>query len=151
MTQTKGIPMNRYFKLDAAGNVMPADSTEKHLAVRIENDLLAQPLIVSAYRSPKELTFKAAANYAEKLDINGWSWRLPTVEEAFFIPDRANYPALPKEFFPDFADYEWIWTSTVDAESPAGCAWYVSMFDGSSLRYLQSYPYLVRAVRAGQF
>lgn len=143
--------MNRYFKLDADGNVLPADSTARHEAVRIENDLLARPLIVCAYRSPKELAFKAATKYAEKLDTNGWSWRLPTVEEAFFIPDRSKYPALPKEFFPDFAQYEWIWTSTVDAEDPAGFAWDVSLYDGYSDRYRQTFRSPVRAVRAGQF
>lgn len=142
--------MNRYFKLAAEGNVLPVDATD-HKAVRIENDLLAKPLIVTAHRSPKELNFKAAKKYAEKLDVNGWSWRLPTVEEAFFIPDRANYPALPKEFFPDFEGYEWIWTSTVDAEDPSDCAWYVYLGDGYSYRYRQTSRYQVRAVRAGQF
>lgn len=143
--------MNRYFKLNADGQILPVDSTEKHLAVRIENDLLARPLIVSAYRSPKELNFKAAGKYAEKLDVNGWDWRLPTVEEAFFIPDRANYPALPKEYFPDFEGWEWIWTSTVDAEDPSGCAWYVGLSYGGSFRLRQADHGHVRAVRAGQF
>ncbi|MGE0803586.1 MAG: DUF1566 domain-containing protein, partial [Lautropia sp.] len=68
-----------------------------------------------------------------------------------FIPDRSKYPALPKEFFPDTAEYEWIWTSTVDAEDPAGCAWYVYMHDGYSDRYPRADHNHVRAVRAGQF
>lgn len=143
--------MNRYFKLDAAGNVLPVDSTEKHLAVRIENDLLVRPIIVSAYRSQKEMNWKAAKKWAEKLDTNGWSWRLPTVEEAFFIPDRSKYPALPKEFFPNFEGYEWIWTGTPDAESPSDCAWGVDLDDGGSGRGSQASHLHVRAVRAGQF
>ncbi len=140
--------MNRYFALDADGNVIPAGD---HLAVRIENDLLARPLIVPARRSPKELNWKAGKKYAETLDTCGWSWRLPTVEEAMFIPDRAKYPALPKEFFPDFEGYEWIWTSTVDAEDPSDGAWYVGLSLGLVGRDHQAFHYLVRAVRAGQF
>jgi len=144
--------MNRYFKLDAAGNVLPADSTDEHLAVRIENDLLAQPLIVPAFRvSKRAVSWKQAAKAAEKGDVYGWQWRLPTVEEAMFIPDRSKYPALPKEFFPDFAGYEWIWTSTVDAEDPSVFAWLVLLSGGYVGRYLQSAHYRVRAVRAGQF
>lgn len=144
--------MNRYFKLDADGNVLPADSTEKHLAVRIENDLLVQPLIVSASRVTKDgVTWKTAAKKAEAHNAYGWQWRLPTVEEAFFIPDRAKYPALPKEFFPDFEGYEWIWTSTVDAEDPSDFAWLVNLAFGLVSRGYQSGRYQVRAVRAGQF
>jgi len=143
--------MNRYFKLDAAGNALPTDSTDQHLAVRIENDLLAKPLIVTAHRSKKELNWKAAKKYAEGLDVHGWSWRLPTIEEAMFIPDRSKYPALPKEFFPDFEDYEWIWTSTVDAESPSDYAWSVYLNVGLVSRLHQTLHGRVRAVRAGQF
>lgn len=143
--------MNRHFKLDAAGNVMPVESTDRHEAVRIENDLLARPLIVTAYHAPKNLNYKAAKKWAEKLNLNGWTWRLPTVEEALFIPDRSKYPALDKTFFPDFEDYEWIWTDTVDAEDPAGCAWLVYLSDGFAGRDLQAGRGRVRAVRSGQF
>jgi hypothetical protein len=147
-TEPAAIGGNRYFALGADGNVIPVGN---HKVVRVENDLLARPIIVTAHRSKKEMYWKAAKKYAEGLDINGWSWRLPTVEEAFFIPDRANYPALPKEFFPDFEGYEWIWTSTPDAEAPSGFAWYVFLRGGDSSRFHQSSRGSVRAVRAGQF
>ena len=127
-----------------------------HQAVRIENPLLARPIIVTALHAPKEMTWKQAKAWAEKLDLFGWSWRLPTVEEAFFIADRSKYPATPKEFFPDIGRYEWIWTGTVDAEDPedtdtaSGSAWDVYLSYGGSGRSSQSYHGHVRAVRAGQ-
>ena len=142
--------MTAYTKLAADGTDLPDNATD-HNAVRIEHPLLVKPLIVSAHHSSKELTWKKAAAWAEKLDTNGWSWRLPTVEEAMFIPDRSKYPAIDKSFFPDFKDYEWIWTSTPDAESPSGYAWGVLLRSGLVNRGNQTFQYLVRAVRAGQF
>jgi hypothetical protein len=107
-----------YTKLAADGSDLPADTTG-HQAVRVEHSMLVLPLIVTAHKAPKEMNWKAAKKWAESLTINGWSWRLPTVEEAMFIPDRSKYPAVDKNFFPDFDEYEWIWTSTVDAEVPS--------------------------------
>lgn len=138
-----------YTKLAADGSDLPADSTD-HKAVRVEHSMLVLPLIVTAQKAPKEMTWKAAKKWAESLDINGWSWRLPTVEEAMFIPDRSKYPAVDKNFFPDFDGYEWIWTSSVDAESPSGYAWVVGLRYGYVYRHSQADHYSVRAVRAGQ-
>jgi hypothetical protein len=138
-----------YAALDSTGAVIPPG---EHKAVRVEHPLLAQPIIVTAHRSAKEMTWSAAKKWAESLDINGWSWRLPTVEEAFLICDRtrAEYPAVPKEFFPD-CDGEWIWTATEDAQPPSGCAWCVGLGLGDSDRGSRSARDRVRAVRAGQF
>lgn len=138
-----------YTKLAADGSDLPADATD-HKAVRVEHSALVLPLIVTAHHAPKEMTWKAAKKWAESLDINGWSWRLPTVEEAMFIPDRSKYPAVDVNFFPDFKGYEWIWTSTPDAESPSDDAWIVFLHGGSVLRNNQTTHYYVRAVRAGQ-
>lgn len=142
----------RYIKLSADGSDLPADAAG-HAAVRIEHPLLARPLIVTAQRSAKRLNWKQAAKWAEGLSINDWEWRLPTVEEAFFIPDRSRYPAYDTSFFPD-CEGEWIWTSTADAEDPSGpsgYAWGVALSLGNSGRYPQNNYYFVRAVRAGQF
>jgi hypothetical protein len=138
-----------YTKLAADGTDLPADATG-HTAVRIEHSMLVLPIIVTAMRAPEELTWADAKKWAESLTINGWSWRLPTVEEAMFIPDRSRYPAIDKNFFPDFEEYEWIWTSTVDAESPSDYAWFVALHNGLVYRNGQASHYYVRAVRAGQ-
>jgi hypothetical protein len=138
-----------YTKLAADGTDLPADATG-HAAVRIEHSMLVLPIIVTAMKAPKEMTLANAKKWAESLTINGWSWRLPTVEEAMFIPDRSKYPAIDKAFFPDFDGYEWIWTSTVDAEDPSVYAWLVALLSGSVHRSSQTNHYNVRAVRAGQ-
>jgi hypothetical protein len=140
---------NKYTKLAADGSDLPADAAD-HKAVRVEHALLATPLIVTAHKAPKEMTWKAAKKWAESLDVNGWAWRLPTVEEAIFIPDRSKYPAIDVSFFPDFAGWEYIWTSTPDAESPSDYAWLVYLRSGYVGRSSQTDRGDVRAVRAGQ-
>ncbi len=140
-----------YTKLAADGSDLPADSTEKHQAVRVDHPMLKAPIIVAAYRSSERVTFKGAAKKAEGHDANGWQWRLPTVEEAFFIADRTREDCtLDKNFFPDAERYEWTWTSAVDAESPSVFAWGVDLGGGNAGRNGQSLRDDVRAVRAGQ-
>lgn len=133
------------------------ESAEKgeHKIVRIEHELLAKPLLVTANFAPERLNWTNAKKWAEGLDLGGFSWRLPTVEEAFFIPDRSKYPAYdPTVFMGAQTDWPWIWTGTPDAEDPAapsGFAWGVALgvgFSGRSGRYDESH---VLAVRAGQF
>ena len=143
--------MIRYTKLAADGGDLPPDATD-HLAVRVDHDLLARPMIWTANRSPERLTWSKARTWAEGLDINGWSWRLPTVEEAFMLCDRSrtSYPLVDPAYFPD-CDGEWIWTGTEDKTAPAGCAWFVFLGSGNSGFGLQTYQGRVRAVRSGQF
>lgn len=80
-------------------------------------------------------------------------WRLPTVEEAFLIPDRTKFdPAINTAFFPFLAGPflaggGWIWTSTVDASDPESFAWFVFLSYGYSDLYRQDSEGLVLAVR----
>ena len=143
--------MTKYTKLAGDGSDLPAEATD-HKAVRVEHPLLARPLIWTAHRSPKTMTWSQAKEWAEKLDTNGWSWRLPTVEEAFFLPDRSRttYPLVDPAYFPD-CEGEWIWTSTEDLVPPAGVAWIVLLSLGHSYRLVQALRGHVRAVRSGQF
>lgn len=142
--------MYKLTKIGADGEALPADATD-HQVVRIERDLLAKPLFVTAHRSPEAMNWRDAQAWAEGLSINGWKWRLPTVEEAFMIPDRSRTeePALDPAYFPD-CDGEWIWTGTEDAQPPAGFAWFVLLGHGGSLRLHRVHHNRVRAVRAGQ-
>lgn len=139
--------MIRYTKLGTDGADLPADATG-HEAVRVDHELLARPVIWTAHRSPKALTWSQAKKWAEGLAINGWAWRLPTAEEAFLLCDRSRRsgPLVEPLYFPD-CDGEWIWTGT---EAPAGCAWSVFLYVGFSGRYSQDDRARVRAVRAGQ-
>jgi hypothetical protein len=141
-----------YTKLDSMLNPLPVDSTEKHLAVRVEHPLLAKPIIVAAYRASKrDLTFKGAQKAAAEHDAYGLTWRAPTVEEAFFIADRTRSDeTLDKNFFPDAEGWEWTWTSDLDASSPSDCAWGVYLGTGFCYRLNLGSRGYVRAVLAGQ-
>lgn len=142
--------MYKLTKLAADGTDLPADATG-HKAVRLDHGLLAAPIIWTAERSAERMTWEQAKAWAARLDTNGWSWRLPTVEEAFLLCDRTRttYPMVDPAFFPD-CEGEWIWTATEDLTPPAGDAWYVFLGSGYSGSYLQGDAYRVRAVRAGQ-
>jgi hypothetical protein len=140
-----------YTKLDANGNDLPADSAEKHLAVRVDHPLLAQPFVIAAYRSGDAVPFKDVVKSAEAHDAYGWKWRAPTVEELYLVADLTNPECrLDPNFFPDAKGYEYTWSSTVDAEDPSVYAWVVDLGSGDSGRYDRSGRSGVRAVRAGQ-
>jgi hypothetical protein len=141
--------MIKYTNLAADGTELPAGQ-DGHKAVRVDHELLARPIIVTAQRSPERMTWEQAKKWAESLTTYGWQWRLPTVEEAFLICDRTRVnPALPVEHFPD-CEGEWIWTSTADADDPSGFAWFVSLRLGNSYWLNRGLQFHVRAVRAGQ-
>ena len=142
--------MYKLTMLDATGGDLPADATG-HTAVRLDHGLLAQPVIWTATRSPKAMTWEDAKAWAARLDTYGWSWRLPTVEEAFLLCDRTRteYPLVDPAYFPD-CEGEWIWTATEDRVPPAGFAWDVNLDSGGSLRFDTDFHSHVRAVRAGQ-
>jgi hypothetical protein len=141
-----------YTKLAADGSDLPADSTEKHLAVRVDHPLLAKPIILAAYRcAGKPVAFKKAQEVAAAHDAYGWQWRTGSPEELFLVTDRTDpSSSLPKEFFPDAEDYEWTWSNLVDASSPSGYAWFVALGYGGAYWGGQSGRYSVRAVCAGQ-
>lgn len=143
--------MIKYTKLAADGTDLLTDTTG-HMAVRVDHDLLARPMIWTAHRSAERMTWQQAKVWAEKLDTYGWSWRLPTVEEAFLLCDRTRteYPLVDPAYFPD-CDGEWIWTSTEDKTPPAGDAWVVGLNGGLSGIDDQAFQGRVRAVRSGQF
>lgn len=145
-----------YTKLAADGSDLPADhpndGPDKHLAVRVTRaDMPGWSLIVSAYRCGERATLADAQKQAAAHDAYGWPWRAPTVEELFLVADRTRPEVgMDTNFFPDAEGYEVTWSADVDATSPSDGAWYVSLGDGGSDWYYQSYHYRVRAVRAGQ-
>ena len=131
-----------FTKISAQGVDLPADATE-WVAVRDEQT----KLIWSATEQKKSLKWAEAKTAADKLDLCGWSWRLPTVEELFLLADRTRArPAIDTEFFPKCKS-DWYWTSTLDAESPSGYAWFVDFYGGYSRRFDQDSECFVCAVR----
>jgi len=75
-------------------------------------------------------------------------WRLPTVEELLTLVDRTrHHPAIDTDAFPSCKG-GWYWSSTVDAESPSVCAWFVYFNYGYCYLGGQGYQGRVRAVRS---
>lgn len=107
-------------KIGPDGAELPDDATG-HEVVKIEHDSFAAPIYVTAHVSPNGMMWGQAKEWAAGLTLNGWKWRLPTVEEAFLIVDRSrtDIPALDPEFFPG-NNGDWIWTETADAQPPRG-------------------------------
>jgi hypothetical protein len=139
-----------YTKLAADGSDLPADSTEKHLAVRVDHPLLKP---ADRRRLPlRQVRLEERREEGRSARRVRLAVAPATVEELFLVTDRTDPSTrCRQEFFPDAEDYEWTWSSTVDAESPSGFAWGVSLGYGYSYRYYQSDHGGVRAVRAGQF
>ncbi|HRC61601.1 MAG TPA: DUF1566 domain-containing protein [Dehalococcoidia bacterium] len=136
--------MSRFTKISVDGQDLPADA-KNWVAVRDETT----KLVWSAGEAKKPMRWKKAKAYAEKLDLCGWKWRLPTVEELFLLADRSRTaPAIDIAFFPE-CQSKWYWSGTVAAPSPSDSAWCVYFYDGDSSWTLQYDEGLVRAVRAG--
>ncbi len=117
-------------KLDAAGNLLPADTTAH--AILVINGLRIDV-------RPREFSENHAAAMAEcqAVDLLGLTWRAATRREVLALVDDEN-PNGPfdKTLFPNLPEYGWLWTSTPYAreEDPAApvCAWGVPLYDGDA-------------------
>ncbi len=74
-----------------------------------------------------------AVSYCDHLDLNGQSWRLPSIRELATLVDEARVgPAIDPEVFPDTKfgsrSDNWYWASDPDALSSA--AWALNFDDG---------------------
>jgi hypothetical protein len=159
MDQSKPVSSYRLTKIGKDGVGLPAHATG-HDVVLLERDILARPLYWTAQRSSARMTWAEAKAWAESLTINGWLWRLPTVEEAVLLCDRSRTqePVVNPAYFPD-CDGEGIWTNTEDRLPPFGnlarfagpeVAWLVGLRYGYSDRFDSGLRLHVRAVRAGR-
>ena len=136
---------NRFTKIDAAGQPLAADAAD----VAAVTDGTTGLMWVAGESEP--MAWKDAGEYVKTLTVAGFTdWRLPTVEELFCLADRTKFnPAIDKAFFAQCGG-GWYWSSTVDASSPGGCAWFV-YFGGGNSGYARQYSKgLVRAVRSRQ-
>lgn len=135
----------RYVKIAEDGALLAADAAEWEAVLDTRTNLMWAVKVL-----PRQ-TWKKALKAPEKLAVAGFKdWRLPTVEELFLLADRTRFnPAINTDFFPDTPS-AWFWTSTVEASSPADCAWVVDFSYGYSYCALQTDGHYVRAVRPGQ-
>lgn len=96
--------------------------------------------------SPRRMTWAQATAYAAHLELDGGSWRLPTVEELFMLADRARHkPAADPALIPHCPS-SLFWTSTLWASGQDN-AWVVDFLNGNSGYDDVTAPYRVRCVR----
>ena len=136
----------RFIKIGEDGALLPADATDWVAVLDTKQNLMWTVEVL-----PRQ-SFKDAGESVAKLKTAGFAdWRMPTVEELFCLADRTRYePAIDTDYFPETPS-SWLWSGTVDASSPSGCAWGVDFDDGYSVWYYQNGEGFVRAVRPGQF
>lgn len=131
--------VERFCKLDDAGNELPVDATTWSQVLDRDTQLiwLADPLD----RAP----WKEAVANAAKCTAGGHAWRAPTIREQLSLVDYERFdPAIDTTFFR--GESAWFWTSTPDASSPGGCAWGVSFYYGYAYYYGQGLRGFVRPV-----
>ena len=134
----------RYIKISEDGVLLAADATEWDAVLDTRTNLMWAVKVL-----PRQ-AWKKALKAPEKLATAGFKdWRLPTVEELFYLADRTrSNPAIDKDFFPDTPS-SWFWSSTPYSASPSAVAWVVGFSDGYSGYLGQSGETYVRAVRSG--
>jgi RNA polymerase sigma factor (sigma-70 family) len=82
--------------------------------------------------SATEMPAAAAASYCASLDLDGYSWRLPSIKElATLVDESAVSPAIDVSAFPGVPADVWFWSSTVSAPSPPE-QWGLNFNDGFS-------------------
>jgi hypothetical protein len=136
--------MSRFTKLDANLQPLPSDATG-HVAV-LDNQLNLIWTVENV--GGQRFDWEGAKEAVSKLDLGGHTdWRLPTVEELFFLADRTKYnPAIDTDAFP-VTESAFYWSGTADASS-SDYAWDVGFDDGSSDWDDVHGEAFVRAVRA---
>ena len=134
----------RFIKIGEDGSLLAPDAPEWVAVLDTKTNLMwdAKARAVEG--------FQAAQAVPGTLNVAGFTdWRMPTVEELFCLADRTRVrPAIDTDFFPDTPS-DWFWSSTVDADAPSGCEWFVSFYNGGSDWDYQGSEGFVRAVRDG--
>lgn len=136
----------------AAKRLAPLKLASRFVAV---GELLVQEPARSLMWTRKSFgrfTFKEAEAHIAKLNSEKYAghsdWRLPTVEELFFLADRSKFaPAIDASVFECESAY--YWSSTPYAPL-SGVAWGVYFNSGFSDYLSRGYGNFVRAVRASQ-
>jgi hypothetical protein len=137
---------SRFTKVSADGADLPADATEW---VAVFDSSLN--VLWARHAAPERMNYADAKAYCENLELAGLKgWKLPDVEPLFLLADRSRHsPAIDTDYFPE-CDGGWYWSATLDAESPADCAWGVHFGYGLANCYDQDGRYWVRACRPRQ-
>jgi hypothetical protein len=137
--------MGNFINIGASGEQLPDDATDFVARIDKRSGLMRA---INPF-GDKRFTWQEAMDACKGLSVAGFTdWRAATVEELFLMADRSRFnPAVDPTEYPDI-ETDWYWSSTVDAESPEGCAWGVNFGHGRSYLYVQSYHGRVVAVRS---
>lgn len=82
--------------------------------------------------SATQMAAAAATSYCAGLDLDGHSWRLPSVKELATLVDEGRVsPAIDVSAFPGVPPDVWFWSSTVSAPAPPE-RWGLNYNDGFS-------------------
>ncbi len=94
-------------------------------------------------------TWQVALEYCENLNLDGRTWRLPSVNELKTIVDRSKTaaPYIDTVHFPATVS-SYYWTSTTEIPSPA-FAWYVNFLNGYVSNSNKTDTNYVRCVSSG--
>ncbi len=95
------------------------------------------------------LSWIDAINYCETLTLGGYtSWRLPNINELYFLADRnRSNPAIDSIFQNTVSDIYWSSTTNFSNKSEAA---HVNFLDGNNDWSPKTFQYKVRCVRDGQ-
>lgn len=89
--------------------------------------------------------FDEAKRYCEGLPIDGLQWRLPSIEELYYLADvtQEKAPKIDKNYFD--IESSWYWTSTPYRDK-SDVAWVVYFNDGYDYTYLHTLTLYVLCV-----
>ena len=97
--------------------------------------ILNKTISIEIHPDEVKLTWDEAVEYCKHL---GDGWRLPTIQELWYILENKHLISL-------FKDHTYYWSSSVYY---ADCAWYFSFGSGSAYgTYYKDYTYGVRVVK----
>jgi hypothetical protein len=138
--------MSHFQKFTATGKLAKTTAKTHAAVIDQRNHLMwtAKDIGTAAFGAApalvEDLNRKAFAGFTD--------WRLPTIEELLTLVDRTrHHPAINTDAFPSCKG-GWYWSSTVDAESPSDCAWFVYFSYGLCFLDNQDSQGRVRAVRS---
>jgi len=94
-------------------------------------------------------TWQGAIDYCEALALDGGRWRLPNVNELYYIADRSTYHPAMDSTFKNVNISSYYWSSTTYADYTS-VAWVVYFNNGSGGDGVKDISYYVRCVRARQ-
>ena len=134
-------------KVAAGGQALSRDAAQWPIVLQESAGLMWTSDDASAKALDYDDAVKAVASMAAA-GFGGFNdWRLPTVEELFFLADRSRCnPAIDTDFFPKTKS-DCYWSSSPDASVPADYAWVVGFYYGSYCLH-RGLRARVRAVRS---